>query len=131
MSSHALGSSGLETTPPAGGTRYPGHITVRQKALNTVARAVSADALGVDPAQVTVTLRDDRGLLGLEVVTPISMPDLDTVGPGFDGRTILHRISDAQVSIRSTTTRITGNQVGRVDIRVRGARITNERQAPR
>ena len=131
MPSHALGSTGRETPLAAGAAGYPGHITVRRQALTTVARAVSADALGVDPGQVTVTLRDDRGLLGLDVVTPISMPDLDTVGPGYTGTTLLQRLHDAQADIRTDTTRITGNQVGRVDIRVRGARIAEERRVPR
>ena len=129
--SHALGSTGREKTLAVGEATYPGHITVRRQALTTVARAVSADALGVNPGQVTVTLRDDRGLLGLDVVTPISMPDLDTVGPGYTGETLLHRLEQAQADIRTGTSRITGSQVGRVDIRVRGAHITEERRVPR
>lgn len=131
MPADSHGSPGRESALPAGEAGYPGHITVRQTALNTVARAVSAESLGVNPARVTVTLRDDNGLLGLEVSTPISMPDLDTVGPGFTGTTLLQRLADAQVAIRTGTTRITGNQVGRVDIRVRGAQITTERRVPR
>jgi hypothetical protein len=131
MSTVSVSSTGREVTLPAGAAGYPGHITVRQSALNTVARAVSAETLGVDPGQVSVTLRDDHGLLGLEVTTPISMPDLDTIGPDYAGPTLLQRLSDAQVAIRTLTTRITGNQVGRVDIRVRGAHITEERRVPR
>jgi hypothetical protein len=131
MPADSHSSTGREGTLPADGPGYPGHITVRQKALNTVARAVSAESLGVDPGQVTVTLRDDQGLLGLEVATPISMPDLDTIGPGYAGTTLLQRLADAQVDIRTATTRITGNQVGRVDIRVRGAHVTEERRVPR
>ncbi|WEO76374.1 hypothetical protein BJQ94_13500 [Cryobacterium sp. SO2] len=105
---------------------YPGSITVRQRALNTVARAVSAEALGVPAGQVTVTLQDDHGLLGVSVVAPIRVPDLDTVAPGAPGRTVLHRVQEAQATIRATTTRITGNQVGRVDVRVRGAHISQD-----
>lgn len=131
MPADSRSSAGREGTLPAGEPGYPGHITVRQKALNTVARAVSAESLGVDPGQVTVTLRDDQGLLGLEVATPISMPDLDTIGPGYTGSTLLERLADAQIDIRTATTRITGNQVGRVDIRVRGAHIAEERRVPR
>ncbi|PXA71683.1 hypothetical protein [Cryobacterium arcticum] len=131
MSSDTTDSTSRGGTLAAGEAEYPGHITVRQKALNTVARAVSAEALGVDPGQVTVTLQDDHGLLGLEVVTPISMPDLDTIAPGYAGSTLLQRVTDAQATIRSTTAQITGNQVGRVDIRVRGAHITEERRVPR
>jgi len=115
--------AGRAAVPAAGPATFPGRITVRQRALNTVARAVSADALGVPPAQVTVTLEDDRGLLGVSVVAPISVPDLDTVTPGDAGSTVLHRVREAQEEIRATTTRITGNQVGRVDVRVRGAHI--------
>ncbi|MBX0299034.1 hypothetical protein K2F54_03490 [Cryobacterium sp. 1639] len=131
MSTASLGSTGRKVTLPAGAAGLPGHITVRQNALNTVARAVSAETLGVNPGQVTVTLRDDHGLLALEVTTPISMPDLDTVGPDYAGPTLLQRLSDAQLAIRTMTTRITGNQVGRVDIRVRGAHIAGERRIPR
>jgi hypothetical protein len=131
MPADSHNASGREGTLPAGGPGHPGHITVRPQALNTVARAVSAESLGVDPSQVTVTLRDDHGLLGLEVATPISMPDLGTIGPGHAGTTLLQRLHDAQNDIRTTTTRITGNQVGRVDIRVRGAHITEERRVPR
>ena len=123
--------AGREPTLAAGGAGYPGLITVRQRALTAVARAVTAESLGVDPGQVSVTLRDDSGLLGLDVVTPISIPDLDTVGAGYAGTTLLQRISDAQAVIRAGTTRITGNQVGRVDIRVRGAHIEQERRVPR
>lgn len=131
MSSDTIGATGRGSTLAADGADYPGHITVRQKALNTVARAVCAEALGVDPGQVSVTLRDDRGLLGLDVVSPISVPDLDTITPGHTGSTLLQRVTDAQAAIRTSTARITGNQVGRVDIRVRGAHITEERRVPR
>lgn len=131
MSSDSYVSTGPADTVAAGEAGYPGRIEVRQKALNTVARAVSAECLGVDPSRVSVTLQDDHGLLGLAVTTPISMPDLDTIGPGYAETTLLQRLSDAQVAIRTLTTRVTGNQVGRVDIRVRGAHITEERRVPR
>lgn len=131
MSSDNRGNAGRDDSLSVGAPGYPGRITVRQKALNTVARAVSADSLGVDPAQVSVTLLDDQGLLGMQVTTPISMPDLDDVGPGYAGTTLLQRVADAQDDIRHATSRITGNQVGRVDIRIHGAHITEERRIPR
>jgi hypothetical protein len=122
MSAEVIGA-GRTPVPAAGPATFPGRITVRQRALNTVARAVSADALGVPPDQVTVTLQDDGGLLGVSVAAPISLPDLDTVTPGTAGDTVLNRVREAQALIRAGTTRITGNQVGRVDVRVRGAHI--------
>jgi len=115
--------AGAASAPPASRAAYPGYTAVRQRALNTVARAVSAEALGVPPAEVTVALHDDHGLLGISVVTPISVPDLDDIAAGHTGGTVLERVRTAQGVIRAGTTGITGNQVGRVDIRVRGARI--------
>lgn len=124
MSSEATGA--VSAPVSAGGpVTLPGRITVRQRALNTVARAVCAEALEVPPAQVSVTLQDDHGLLGVSVVAPISVPDLDTVSVGAAGSTVLHRVQEAQATIRTRTTRITGNQVGRVDVRVRGAHIAH------
>ncbi|MEC5184734.1 hypothetical protein RCH12_002204 [Cryobacterium sp. MP_3.1] len=125
MPAEATGA-GRAPVPVAGPATFPGRITVRQRALNTVARAVSAEALGVPPAQVTVTLQDDRGRLGVSVVAPISVPDLDTVTPGDAGDSVLHRVRDAQAQIRAGTTRLTGYQVGQVDVRVSGARIGDD-----
>lgn len=124
----AVTGAGREPGTVVAPAAFPGRITVRQRALNTVARAVSAEALGVPANQVTVTLQDDRGLLGVSVVAPISVPDLDTVSPGAAGDTVLHRVAEAQATIRDATTRITGNQVGRVDVRVRGAHIGRDKQ---
>ena len=93
-----------------------GRNRVSERALRRVASAITAEAMGVSPREVTVVLADDRGLLGVSALTPIRVRPLG-VPRGADA-TVLHRATAAQTTIRERMLALTGSEVGRVSIRL-------------
>jgi len=105
------------STPEAGGAGLPGRNRVSERALRTVASAITADALGVAPKDVTVVLADDKGLLGVTAETPILVRALDA-GHRAGEPTMIDRATTAQATIRQRMLELTGSSVGRVRIRL-------------
>lgn len=93
-----------------------GRNRVSERALRRVASAITAEAMGVSPREVTVVLADDRGLLGVSALTPIRVRPLG-VRRDADA-TVLHRATAAQSTIRERMRALTGSEVGRVSIRL-------------
>lgn len=93
-----------------------GRNRVSERALRRVASAITAEAMGVSPREVTVVLADDKGLLGVSALTPIRVRPLGA-RRGADA-TVLHRATAAQSTIRERMLALTGSEVGRVSIRL-------------
>ncbi|UDF14131.1 hypothetical protein LH407_04540 [Antiquaquibacter oligotrophicus] len=91
-------------------------MAITARALEAVARAVAAGHLGVAASDVGVTLRDRDGRLAVRVDAPLGVT---TGGPG-----ILTRVGEARTTIARDVTRLTGSQIGSVDIRITAAHIT-------
>jgi hypothetical protein len=93
-----------------------GRNRVSERALRRVASAITAEAMGVSPREVTVVLADDEGRLGVSASTPISVRPL---GARQDpAATVLSRATTAQSTIRERMLELTGSEVGRVSIRL-------------
>jgi hypothetical protein len=98
-----------------------GRNRVSERALRRVASAITAEAMGVSPREVTVVLADDRGLLGVSALTPIRVRPLGSRPPGSAqgaDDTVLNRATMAQTTIRERMLALTGSEVGRVSIRL-------------
>jgi hypothetical protein len=107
---------------PGTPSRAPrGRTTITSRAVRRVVAAVTADALEVPAADVAVTLADDAGRLAVEARTPIRIPALADRPEA--GGTLLERLAEAQTQVRDRVLDLTGSTVGRVDLRITGARI--------
>jgi hypothetical protein len=119
----AVSAPGQTATTP----RTPrGRTTITARAVRRVVAAVTADALEVPATDVAVTLTDDAGALAVEARTPIRVPALAARDEA--GGTLLERLTDAQTQVRDRVLDLTGSTVGRVDLRITGARIQGRRR---
>jgi len=103
-----------------------GRTTITSRAVRRVVSAVTADALEVPATDVSVTLTDDGGKLAVEARTPIRIPAL-SARPD-QGGTLVERLTVAQTQVRDRVLDLTGSTVGRVDLRITGARIQERRR---
>jgi len=99
-----------------------GRNRVSERALRRVASAITAEAMGVSPREVTVVLADDRGLLGVSASTPIRVRPLGARQE--PAGTVLSRATTAQFTIRERMLELTGSEVGRVSIRLTSTTIS-------
>jgi hypothetical protein len=115
---------------PAGppGERYAGHTRVSTQALTSTAQGAAAEVLGISPALIRATWRDDAGALALSLALPLGIPSLNRVlrdpqlVDGFGG-SVWDRAHAAKGAILDRISRISGSQLSRVDIRVTGIRV--------
>ncbi|WP_019481950.1 hypothetical protein [Arthrobacter sp. TB 23] len=120
---------------PAGlnGTGRNGHTRVTKAALTHTTEAVVAEVFGVPRRDVRVSLADDGGALGMAVSVPLPAPTLlqaarnpQAVEQG--GGTLFERAENARSGIRAAASRVTGSEVGRIDIRLTGIHPPAERK---
>ncbi|MFB2557389.1 hypothetical protein [Herbiconiux liangxiaofengii] len=124
------GSAEASTSSPAA-PRPRGRNRISAKALDRVAAAVAAEALGVSAKSVRIGLADAEGLLALTVSTPIRVVSLARIANepsavARSGGPILDRVAAAQQVIRTRVGQLTGSTIGRVTITVTGIDIRPE-----
>jgi hypothetical protein len=117
------------TAPAIRGQELSGHNRISTQALTSLAKAAAAQFLDVDAEDVRADWADDDGMLALSLVTPISIPPLNTVvlDPSRvegSGSSIWDRTVRAKARILATVTELSGARLSRVDIRISGARIS-------
>lgn len=115
----------------AGTRRLAGHNRITTQALTSVAQASAAEFFGVRPAEVRVRWSDDGGLLALSLALPIGVPPLaavvrDAGRVAATGGPIWDRAVAAKAAILSRVSELSGSKLGRVDIRITGARHAEE-----
>jgi len=115
--------------PVVRGQALSGHNRISTQALTSLAKAAAAQALGVDAQDVRADWTDDDGLLALSLVTPISIPPLqsvvlDAARVEIAGGSIWDRTVKAKESILARVSELSGSQLSREDIRVSGAKIS-------
>ncbi|MET1086414.1 MAG: hypothetical protein ABWY04_04730 [Arthrobacter sp.] len=108
---------------------YSGHNRISTQALTSLAKAATAQFLGVEAEDVRADWADDDGMLALSVVTPISIPPLNAVVADASrvdaaGGSIRDRTITAKTRILATVTELSGARLSRVDIRISGAKIS-------
>ncbi len=103
----------------------PGRISVTPRALETVARGVAAEHLGVTSARVTVRLADSNGSLAVSVTAPLRTSPL---GTATDAPGLVTRSEQARAGIARDITSLSGSQVGSVALRVTGVEIVEHRR---
>ncbi|WDF33609.1 hypothetical protein PTW37_01350 [Arthrobacter agilis] len=112
-----------------GAPSYAGHNRITTDALTSTARAVAAEVLGVQAAQVRASFSDDRGLLALLLSLPLPVPALTRVVQdprvleAFGGP-LWVRADAARTPILQRVQHLTGARLSRVDIRIIGSTVT-------
>ncbi|RKR15538.1 hypothetical protein [Arthrobacter oryzae] len=105
-----------------------GHTRIAPAALRHTIETIAARAFGVPGANVAAVLEDDAGRLGATVSVHLALPPLlgrgRGPGPlrGVDGGTVFDLSRAARATIISRGLDLTGRTLGRVDIRLRGAK---------
>lgn len=112
------------TTPV---TADGGRTTIASRAVRRVVSAVTAEALDVTASDVSVELDDHGGELHVTARTSIRVPPLGESTRRSSG-TLLERLSRAQTTIRTRCLELTGSSIGRVDLRITGADLTERRR---
>ena len=97
-----------------------GHTRIAPSALRHTIEAVAAGAFGVRRKDVSATLADHAGKLGVDLSVRLPPPPL--LGNTGQGRqSAFERASIARLKISSLGRQITGMDCGRISIRLAGA----------
>lgn len=100
-----------------------GHTRISPLALRHTVETITAQAFGVPASGVTARLDDDAGRLAVTVSVPLAVPSL--LEPrGEAGLSVVQRSREARSTIINEGLAITGMTLGRVDIRLTGAKHT-------
>jgi hypothetical protein len=107
--------------------RLVGHNRITTQALTSIAQGSAAEVFDVHPADVRVSWSDDGGLLALSLALPIGVPPLTAVVRNplqvtASGGPIWDRAVAAKAVILARVSELSGSALGRVDIRITGAR---------
>lgn len=102
-----------------------GHTRISTTALVGTIRAVASEAFTVPAAQVKAKVRDDDGKLRISLSVPILVPSLLEAARHPEkvrtsGGTLYERSDAARAGIHGRVTRLTGSEVGRIDIALTG-----------
>jgi len=107
-----------------------GHTRITGTALRHTIEAVTAEAFGVPRGNVSAQMDDDAGQLAAAVTVQLAVPPL--LGPRPDQPVSLFEKSRAaRQAILDRAPQLTGMQLGRVDIRLSGAKTPREHQERR
>jgi hypothetical protein len=110
-----------------------GRTDITSRALNRVAAAVAADALGISVSEVRIEFADLDGLLGVGVRAPVRIVTLNRVrsSPGIvqrTGGTLIERAAVAQRIIDERVTHLSGRKIAHVTVRLTDANIQDDRR---
>lgn len=103
----------------AGMTRA-GHTRITQQAIRKTLESVTAQAFRVGAGNVAAELEDDAGKLGVKVSVKLSLPPL--LRPRTTTSTVFEQARAARTQLVSRGLELTGLEIGRVDIRLAGAK---------
>jgi hypothetical protein len=99
-----------------------GHTRITPAALRHTIETIAAHAFGVPRSNVAAVLEDDSGRLGARVSVQLVLPPLLGPRQGLDGGTVFDRSRAARTAIIACGLDLTGRTLGRVDIRLSGAK---------
>ncbi|TDT79275.1 hypothetical protein DFO47_10571 [Arthrobacter sp. AG258] len=99
-----------------------GHTRIAPAALRHTLEAVAAGAYGVPRDDVSAALRDDAGKLGVDLQMRLPVPPLLAAAPaGREQHSTFEQANIARLRIAFAGRRITGMDIGRINIRLTAA----------
>mgnify|MGYP003574920363 CR=1 FL=1 len=102
------------------GTNRAGHTRITQHALRKTLEAVTAQAFRVGAGNVAAELEDHAGKLGVSLSVKLSLAPRP--GPRKTTATVFQQAQTARTQLVSRGLELTGLEIGRVDIRLAGAK---------
>ncbi|WP_159706370.1 hypothetical protein [Arthrobacter sp. 18067] len=114
---------------PATGNRAghrAGHTRIARTALRKTVETLTARAFQVGGSNVTAELEDDSGRLGVRVSVQLALPPL--LGPRKGGVTVFEQARAARAELVARSLELTGMELGRVDIRLSGAKQAQSKE---
>jgi hypothetical protein len=103
-----------------------GHTRIARTALRKTVETLTARAFGVGGSSVTAELEDDSGRLGVRVSVQLALPPL--VGPRKNAVTVFEQAEAARAELVARSLELTGMELGRVDIRLSGAKQAQSKE---
>jgi hypothetical protein len=103
-----------------------GHNRLTHTAIRKTVESVTANAFRVATGNVSATLDDDAGKLGVSVSVKLALPQL--LKPRNGGGTVFEQAQSAREQIVARGREITGLDIGRVDIRLTGGKAEQPRE---
>lgn len=103
-----------------------GHNRLTHTAIRKTVESVTANAFRVATGNVSATLDDDAGKLGVSVSVKLALPQL--LKPRNGGVTVFEQAQSAREQIVARGREITGLDIGRVDIRLTGGKAEQPRE---
>jgi hypothetical protein len=103
-----------------------GHTRIAPAALRHTLETIAAHAFGVPRSNVAAALEDDSGRLGATVSVQLVLPPLLGSRQGQNGGTVFERSRAARAIIIARGLDLTGRTLGRVDIRLSGAKQSSD-----
>ena len=100
-----------------------GHTRITDRAMTRLVAAVSAEALGVRPGQVSVDMAEAGGRLDLTVRVPSRALPVEHGHTDAPDDTVPDPTERAQHDIRGTVTALTGAEIAGVTVRLTDSRI--------
>lgn len=100
-----------------------GHNRISTRALESTARFAASESLGIDPEELKANVGDDGGNLALSLFLPVLVTSLNRQ-PDTQQPNAWQRLNAVKAQVAERVSELTGSQVGRVDIRVTGAQIS-------
>ncbi|TQL55986.1 hypothetical protein FB464_3562 [Subtercola boreus] len=110
----------------AAGHGQGGRNVIAPRAVRRVVSAVTAEQLGVDEKDVSVSLSDHEGDLTMTASAPIHVAPLGT-GARRPG-TIVERLTRAQSTIREQSLTLTGTSITEIDLHITGVRLNQRKR---
>lgn len=103
-----------------------GRNRLTHTAIRKTVESVTANAFRVATGNVSATLDDDAGKLGVSVSVKLALPQL--LKPRNGGLTVFEQAQSAREQIVARGREITGLDIGRVDIRLTGGKAEQPRE---
>lgn len=97
-----------------------GHTRITRAALRKTVETITAHAFQVSGNNVRAELEDDSGRLGVSVSVQLPPPPL--LGPKKYTGTVFQQAQAARTQLAARGLELTGMELGRVDIRLTGAK---------
>lgn len=97
-----------------------GHTRIAPAALRKTVEAVTSQAFGISQTDVSASLRDDAGKLGVDLLVRLPAPTL--LAPAPEGRPpLFEQAETARLKISFMGRQVTGMEIGKLNIRLGAA----------
>lgn len=107
---------------------HRGRIVIKPRVYEKVTQEVAADALRVERSAISVSISEGSRGIGVRLVAPLPVPDLDDTAAIQTGAPVLERAALIQAEVRDRVAPLIGRDVARVDLTITGAIVAQKKR---